>query len=908
MTDNLEYSILASRIIISNLHKKTTECFSNVMERLYNNIDKLGNPAPVISDIGIEFIRKHKDILNESIDYSRDYMFNYFGFKTLEKSYLMKLDNNIVERPQHLYMRVAIQVNLGDIENVIKTYHLISQHLLTFASPTMFNSLSRLGNLSSCFLIGTEDSVEGIFKTMTDVAKISKVGGGIGLHIDNIRSKGSVIRGTNGHSDGIIPMLKVYNEVSLYINQCFTPDTWVYSKCGPKQMKDINTNDHLITIDGSFKKVNEVIINKIDKEILEIRATNTLFPVKVTKEHELYLIKDQKKITNFSVIKNRLNKQIIKPDFYDASKLNENDLVGFPLPTYIQDNDNDDLEFYKLYGLMLGDGHHCNNEYGITLNDIDKLDEQIFVKNYLNKKGLNYWISNHTGCSKIGWYDTNNGKIGITRDMMYDSNNKKRIQEDFLHLPKNKILKIIEGLLKSDGSNLKELYFSNTSQELIMQMRYLFLRLGILTSGCVKDNRGKFHITKDGKTITTKQIAYSLRIPKHPNLKSIIKFKKDGKYFKYFEWNNILWGRIKSINKIHYSGDVYDFNMIDNHNYLTDMGLVHNSGKRKGSFAIYLSPSHPDIIEFLDLRKNQGKEEFRARDLFYAMWMSDLYMNQVKKDGDWYLMDPDECPGLNDVYGEEYENLYWKYVEEKRYRKKIKAQEIWTKILESQIETGGPYILYKDQINKKSNQKNIGVIKSSNLCVAPETQILTSKGYYTIKDLENTEVEVWNGQNFSKTIVRKTGINQELLKVKLSNGSEIECTPYHKFYIATGKRPADYPMIKQIEAKELKKDMQLIKSNYPIIKEGLDNFPYPYIHGLYSADGTLEAKKQETFQCKYKSLDGHKYCGFHIKIYNDNDNDHTPTIYCQAIVGEGYPRITLYGEKKKLIKYIPYIY
>jgi ribonucleoside-diphosphate reductase alpha chain len=266
-----------------------------------------------------------------------------------------------------------------------------------------------------------------------------------------------------------------------------------------------------------------------------------------------------------------------------------------------------------------------------------------------------------------------------------------------------------------------------------MQMRYLFLRLGILTSGCVKDNRGKFHITKDGKTITTKQIAYSLRIPKHPNLKSIIKFKKDGKYFKYFEWNNILWGRIKSINKIHYSGDVYDFNMIDNHNYLTDMGLVHNSGKRKGSFAIYLSPSHPDIIEFLDLRKNQGKEEFRARDLFYAMWMSDLYMNQVKKDGDWYLMDPDECPGLNDVYGEEYENLYWKYVEEKRYRKKIKAQEIWTKILESQIETGGPYILYKDQINKKSNQKNIGVIKSSNLC--SEITLVSDNENYAVCNL-----------------------------------------------------------------------------------------------------------------------------------------------------------------------------
>ena len=267
MTENLEYAKLASRIIISNLHKNTSECFSDNMEKLYNNIDSNGVHSPILSDTGIEFIRQNKDILNETCDYTRDYIFDYFGFKTLEKSYLMKLNGKVIERPQHLYMRVAIQVNLGDITNVIKTYNIISQHLLTFASPTLFNSLGRLGNLSSCFLIGTCDSVDGIFKTMSDVAQISKVGGGIGLHIDNIRSKGSVIRGTNGNSDGIIPMLKVYNEISTYINQCFTPDTWVYSKDGPKQMKDITTNDNLITIDGTFKKVNEVIINKIDKEI-----------------------------------------------------------------------------------------------------------------------------------------------------------------------------------------------------------------------------------------------------------------------------------------------------------------------------------------------------------------------------------------------------------------------------------------------------------------------------------------------------------------------------------------------------------------------------------------------------------------------------------------------------------------
>lgn len=378
MTENLEFGKLASRIVISNMHKNTTECFSEVMEKLYGNVDKNGNSAPILADDIVSIVRKYKDTLNGAIDYNRDYLFDYFGFKTLEKSYLMKMDGKIVERPQHLYMRVAIQVHKDSIEEIIKTYDLISQHYFTFASPTMFNAGSRLQNLSSCFLLNTEDSVGGIFKTMSDCAKISKVGGGIGLDINNIRGKGSVIRGTNGNSDGIIPMLKVYNEICLYINQ---------------------------------------------------------------------------------------------------------------------------------------------------------------------------------------------------------------------------------------------------------------------------------------------------------------------------------------------------------------------SGRRKGSFAMYLSPHHPDIFEFLDLRKNQGSENLRARDLFLAVWMPDLFMKQVEKDEDWYLMDPDECPGLNDAYGEEYERLYWKYVEEQRFKRKVKAQEIWMKILESQIETGTPYILYKDQANKKSNQKNIGPIRSSNLCA--EVLLHSSPDEYAVCNLSS---------------------------------------------------------------------------------------------------------------------------------------------------------------------------
>jgi ribonucleoside-diphosphate reductase alpha chain len=365
MTENLEYQKLASRITISNAHKNTNECFSEVMEKLYNNTDRLGVHSPIIAEDVIQIIRRHKDTLNSAIDYSRDYIFDYFGYKTLEKSYLQKILNKqtnkmeVVERPQHLYMRVAIGIHKDNIENILKTYNLISQHYYTHATPTMYNAGTRSSNFASCFLIGTEDSIDGIFKTITDCGKISKMAGGIGLHVTSIRAKGSMIRGTNGPSDGIIPMIKVYNETAKYINQ---------------------------------------------------------------------------------------------------------------------------------------------------------------------------------------------------------------------------------------GS------------------------------------------------------------------------------------------------------------------------------RRKGSFALYLEPWHADIIEFLDLKKNQGHEDMRARDLFYAIWMPDLFMKRVEDDGDWHLMCPDECPGLNDVYGDDFEELYNKYVSEGRHKRTIKAQEIWTKILDAQIETGTPYIGYKDAVNKKCNQKNLGTIRSSNLC------------------------------------------------------------------------------------------------------------------------------------------------------------------------------------------------
>ena len=357
-----DYALLASRIAVSNLHKNTKKSFTETIKDLYNYVDPKNNEkAPLISKEVFQIIQKNSELLDSTIIYDRDFRYDFFGFKTLERSYLLKLNGKITERPQQMLMRVAVGIHKDDIDAVIETYNYMSEGWFTHATPTLFNSGTPKPQMSSCFLLTTkEDSIDGIYDTLTQCAKISQSAGGIGLSIHDVRATGSYIKGTNGKSNGIVPMLRVFNDTARYVDQ--------------------------------------------------------------------------------------------------------------------------------------------------------------------------------------------------------------------------------------------------------------------------------------------------------------------------------------------------------------------GGGKRKGSFAIYIEPWHADVFDFLDLKKNHGKEEQRARDLFYALWIPDLFMQRVEENGDWTLMCPKECPGLADTHGKKFEKLYKKYESEGKGRKTIKAQELWFKILESQIETGTPYMLYKDAANAKSNQKNLGTIKSSNLC------------------------------------------------------------------------------------------------------------------------------------------------------------------------------------------------
>lgn len=427
-----DYAQLAARIAISNLHSNTKKSFSETMKDMYNYVNpRNGQDAPLVADDVFKVIQENAAFLDSHIIYTRDFNYDYFGFKTLERSYLLKINGKIVERPQHMLMRVSVGIHLDDLKSVIETYDLMSKKFFTHATPTLFNAGTPKPQMSSCFLLAMQDdSIDGIYDTLKQTAKISQSAGGIGLSIHNVRATGSYIRGTNGTSNGIVPMLRVFNDTARYVDQ--------------------------------------------------------------------------------------------------------------------------------------------------------------------------------------------------------------------------------------------------------------------------------------------------------------------------------------------------------------------GGGKRKGSFAIYIETWHADIFDFLDLKKNTGKEEMRARDLFFAMWTSDLFMKRVQEDSTWTLMCPNECPGLYDVYGDEFEKLYTDYEFQNKGRKTIRARELWEKILESQIETGTPYMLYKDAANRKSNHKNLGTIRSSNLCT--EIMEFTSKDEIAVCNLASISLPMFveNGKfdhealyNVTKRVTRNLNkvIDRNYYPVKEAENSNLRHRP-----------------------------------------------------------------------------------------------------------------------------------
>lgn len=949
-TEHPEYSDLASRIIISNMHKNTLDLFSDSMEILYHNKDVKNTGTemhvPLVSEELINIVRNNKKILDECVDYKRDYLFDYFGFKTLERSYLLKIfvdeDNEykIIERPQHMWLRVSIGIHKNDIEKVLETYYLLSNFYFTHASPTLFNSGTPTPQLSSCF---HEDTIITTLNKGPVKIKNVQLGDKVITHLGNIKKvlqvhknqlndrkfyelnvfKTKPIKVTGNHKFWVINFKDkgVNNKISEYRQ---------YNQAQWKSVEDLESDDY-ICIPNKKECGQEKVI-----DLVSLQDT----------------LKDLKYITDYD------DKFITLYTQFSHNNLNNNQVVTCKRKhTTINRIWKINSDFAKFIGIFYRVGHIISKDnktcgVGITIHNENKE----LIK-FCKEKGAE--IFGITPVLRKPFDQNNNNTTQVLYNSVYIGHvfkelfgkgfNNKKIWNDMYLWDKALIKSLLEGLIakdcceKTDGCISKN-YSVTLQMSNVMFMRDLYYLLRNNNIDCSYNENG----TREH--IQTSIPIDNLNIDDDNNNKfyadNRIENFTDNNNSKYYSINHDNFKYLRYISKTEITLDlpefVYTLGIEDDHSYnvegliaencfliqntdsmsgiykcISDCALIskhaggigiHTSNvrskgsyikgtngksdgivkmlkvfnetarfanqgsKRNGSFAVYLEPFHADIFEFLELRKNSGDENLRARDLFYALWVNDLFMEAVEKNGDWYLMSEDMCPRLTDVYGEEFRKLYNSYVEKGLYVKKIKARDLWTRILISQIETGMPYMTYKDHINEKSNQKNIGVIKSSNLCVSPETKILTSQGYYEIKSLENQEVEVWNGDKFSKTTVLKTGENQELLKITFNNGSEIECTPYHKFYIVEGARPSEYPKIRKIEAKELKPDMRLIKSEFPVIKEGCDSLAFPYENGLFSADGTR-------FKMKPDNYDVQK---------------------------DGRPVLFLYGEKKELLKYISY--
>jgi ribonucleoside-diphosphate reductase alpha subunit len=521
-TTHPDWGTLASRIAVSNHQKNTEAAFSKVVERLANQRGSTGEPMSYLSEELIAFVQEHGAALDAYIKHERDYEFDYFGFKTLEKAYLLRdTGRTVLERPQHMWMRVAVGIWGGAdpsvaLERVKETYDLLSQKFMTHATPTLFNAGSPRPQLSSCYLLAmADDSISGIYKTLGDCAAISKYAGGIGLHVHNVRARGSLIRGTNGTSNGLVPMLRVFNNTARYVDQCFVPETLIFTSSGSKRIQDIQPGDRVLT-SGCIEEVDETGKHYVDSP------------------HGA--------------------------KFCEVIKRVEHNYTG------------------KLFTVTM---EHNSKKVSVT--------------------------PKHPFLTKVGMNE-------------YDY-----VEVENLHV----------------GSELK--YGTNERNSVI---------------AAIEQN----------------------------------------------DVENII---------------LYDLEINGTHDYLVQgMGFAHNGGgKRNGSFAIYLEPWHADVEDFLRLKLNSGSEEERARDLFYALWVPDLFMRRVEEDAEWSLFCPAEAPGLADVWGAEFDTLYTRYEREGRARKTVSARKLWFQVLDTQMETGTPYLLYKDAANGKSNQQNLGTIKSSNLCV-----------------------------------------------------------------------------------------------------------------------------------------------------------------------------------------------
>lgn len=665
---NPTYTYIASRILIKYLHKNTINNFTDKMILLGKH--------NIINNELLSWIIKNKDFLNNIINYDKDYDRDFFGFKTLEKAYLLKINNIIVERPQDMLLRTAITLNMNNLDLIILTYNSMSNGYYTHASPTLFNAGTNHMQLSSCFIESTE------ILTMNGIKQISKVN----INDRVITHKGNIKKVVQLHKNLLgnrkIKELLVFDTKEIYVTE--DHEFWSISPNNHvPQWRKINEldNTHKIAMpkyNGTLKNyiinmndfisTTSIIINNILVPLIINSNTAFIFGIylafgnikpdltgivfQFTSNYKYYIKHIIKKIYNvFNMLDLKIN---------TVNNLIDNKII-ITIDNYILGQ-----LFTNLFGIFI---KKLWNE--IYLWDISLIKSLI--------KGYNYFeIKNNYLDNEI---------YHLTK--LYGIINYKKCCFKF-----NNNYKIINGVKFLKIESINDTFFNHKYvYTLGIEDDHSYYVEGLICKNCflmgTNDDLTDISTTWQSCALISKWAGgIGLHVSNIRSKNSIIK-GTNGQ-------SNGLVPFLKVFNEI--------------------ARWIDQGGKRPGSIAIYIEPYHPDIFDFLELRKNFGSETERARDLFLALWIPDLFMKQVNADGDWYLLNPNTCPNLNEVYGDEFEELYWKYVNENKYNNKVNARTLWMAILDSQIETGMPYMCYKDSINKKNNQKNLGTIKSSNLC------------------------------------------------------------------------------------------------------------------------------------------------------------------------------------------------
>jgi ribonucleotide reductase alpha subunit len=866
-----DYGTLAARVCISNHQKNTDPSFSKVIRELSQQVaPKTGETVSYINEELLKVVEEHGEQIDAYIDHSRDYLLDYFGFKTLERAYLLKnAAGKTLERPQHLWMRVSLALwGSINLKRAFETYDLMSQKYFTHATPTLFNAGGPRQQLSSCFVKGTQvHTINGGVKNIEDVV----IGDEVITHTGNIKKV--VQCHCNPLNNRTIYDLKLAGTPTVSVtgnhrlwSLSDEQDKWG-AKPGWNSVEYLRVGDWVAIPN---KKGGENYVLDI-KPILDTYSTDGN-NVKYRYEYD-----DNGKVTPYATWKKHFANERTVSSEKKGDTFNRYWVF--------------DETMMELLGIWFGDGcivHGKNSAKQKSIRSINIVSYHnnttlidFVTKTFYEKFSIRH-VSVQQDKNGMVSMSINNQYIAYIFKQLFNCGfDKKMIPTFFNKLPYSCITSFLSGLVSSDGcvGDNGCVAVQLTNPPLVNAIFHLARSVGIsvtmtLMGTSSKKTAGRMSIPSNILNGKIKKIYHDDRIQKYENKKLT-------------NWRNLrvidgtTFMRINVKTPTNKSPEyVYTLGVEDDHSYsvggfiaencflqamhsdsiegifktLTDCALiskwaggiglhVHNirakgalikgtngrgdglvpmlrtfnataryinqGGRRNGSFAIYLEPWHADVEDFLRLKLNTGSEEERARDLFYALWVSDLFMKRVEADEDWTLFCPNEAPGLSDVHGQAFEELYTRYEMEGRGKKVIKAQKLWFQILDTQMETGTPYLLYKDAANAKSNQKNLGTIKSSNLCVAPETYILTDKGQQMISELVDQEVNVWNGEKWSKTTVRKTGESQKLVTVYLSNGAQLTCTPYHKFIIHSDN--TTIANSERIEAKDLVEGMTLCK-------------------------------------------------------------------------------------------------